>query len=120
MVHSLTLLIILLVLMPAAALIPMPALAAVLIIVAYNMSGWRECITLAKNAPKSDIIVFALTLFLTVVFDLVVAIEVGMVVAAVLFMKRMADTTELRGWKYMDEMENRNDPDNIKLRAVPK
>ncbi|MDD3361568.1 MAG: SulP family inorganic anion transporter [Hespellia sp.] len=119
-VHSLTLLIILVVLMPTAALIPMPALAAVLIMVAYNMSGWRECITLAKNAPKSDIIVFALTLFLTVVFDLVVAIEVGMVVAAVLFMKRMADTTELRGWKYMDEVENRNDPDNIKLRAVPK
>lgn len=120
MVHSITLLIILVVLMPTAALIPMPALAAVLIMVAYNMSGWRECIRLSKNAPKSDIIVFALTLFLTVVFDLVVAIEVGMVVAAVLFMKRMADTTELRGWKYMDEIENRNDPDNIKLREVPK
>lgn len=120
MVHALTLLIILVVLMPTAALIPMPALAAVLIMVAYNMSGWRECIRLAKNAPKSDILVFALTLLLTVVFDLVVAIEVGMVVAAVLFMKRMADTTELHGWKYVDEIENRNDPDNIKLRQVPK
>ncbi|MDD3279863.1 MAG: SulP family inorganic anion transporter [Lachnospiraceae bacterium] len=119
-VHAVTLLIILVVLMPLAALIPMPALAAVLIMVAYNMSGWRECITLVRNAPKSDIIVFALTLFLTVVFDLVVAIEVGMIVAAVLFMKRMADTTELHGWTYMDEVENRNDPDNIKLRAVPK
>ncbi|MDD2979246.1 MAG: SulP family inorganic anion transporter [Hespellia sp.] len=120
MVHSLTLLLILLLLMPTAAMIPMPALAAILIIVAYNMSGWRECISMVKNAPKSDIAVFGITLFLTVIFDLVVAIEVGMVLASLLFIKTMSDTADLKEWTYMDEMENRNDPDNIKLKEVPK
>ena len=118
MVHSITLLVILLLLMPYASWIPMPALAAILIMVAYNMSGIGNCIRLCKKAPKSDIIVFALTFLLTVFFDLVVAIEVSMIVAAALFMKRMADTTDVKSWKYIDPDEE-DDPDSIGLRVVP-
>lgn len=116
-VHSITLLLILVVLMPLAKLIPMPTLAAILIVVAYNMSGWRDCVRLIKNSPKSDIIVFAITFLLTVIFDLVVAIEVGMVMAAFLFMKRMSDVTQVYGWKYIDD-ESEN-PEDIGLKAVP-
>ena len=115
-VHSITLLIILVVLMPYASLIPMPVLGAILIIVAYNMAGIPKCIRLCKKAPKSDIIVFAVTFILTVFFDLVVAIEVGLIVAAALFLKRMVETTDVKGWKYIDE---ENDPDNIRLKVVP-
>ncbi|MDD6340346.1 MAG: SulP family inorganic anion transporter [Butyrivibrio sp.] len=119
-VHSITLLIILVVLMPYAKWIPMPTLAAILFIVAYNMSGIGKCIRLCKKAPKSDIIVFALTFLLTVFFDLVVAIEVSLVVAAALFLKRMADTTDVKSWKYIDEIDENEDPDNIRLKEVPK
>lgn len=115
-VHSITLLIILVVLMPYASLIPMSVLCAILIIVAYNMAGIPKCIRLCKKAPKSDIIVFAVTFILTVFFDLVVAIEVGLIVAAALFLKRMVETTDVKGWKYIDE---ENDPDNIGLKVVP-
>lgn len=115
MVHSVVLLLILVVLMPYAALIPMPAIAAILFMVAYNMCGWREVVDLCKTAPKSDIIVLLLTFCLTVVFDLVVAIEVGMVLAAVLFMKRMSDVTEVAGWKYAEDAQTGGD-----LMAVPK
>lgn len=115
-VHSITLLIILVVLMPYASLIPMSVLGAILIIVAYNMAGIPKCIRLCKKAPKSDIIVFAVTFILTVFFDLVVAIEVGLIVAAALFLKRMVETTDVKGWKYIDE---ENDPDNIGLKVVP-
>lgn len=117
MVHAVTLLIILVVLMPYAALIPMPAIAAILFMVAYNMSEWRKFVYLVKTAPKSDIIVLVLTFALTVVFDLVVAIEVNMVLASMLFMKRMSEETEVAGWKYIDD---ENDPDSISLRTVPK
>lgn len=116
MVHAVTLLLILVVLMPYAALIPMPAIAAILFMVAYNMSEWREFVHLCKTSPKSDILVLVLTFILTVVFDLVVAIEVGILLAALLFMKRMSDVTEVAGWKYVDEDE---DPDSLSLRAVP-
>lgn len=115
-VHSITLLIILVVLMHYASLIPMSVLGAILIIVAYNMAGIPKCIRLCKKAPKSDIIVFAVTFILTVFFDLVVAIEVGLIVAAALFLKRMVETTDVKGWKYIDE---ENDPDNIGLKVVP-
>lgn len=117
MVHSLVLLLILVVLMPYAALIPMPAIAAILFMVAYNMSEWREFVALCRTSPKSDIIVLVATLVLTVVFDLVVAIEVGMIAAALLFMKRMSEVTQIHGWKYIDDD---NDPDSISLRTVPK
>lgn len=117
MVHAIVLLLILVVLMPYAALIPMPAIAAILFMVAYNMSEWRKFLNLCKTAPKSDILVLVLTFVLTVVFDLVVAIEVGIVLAAILFMKRMSDVTEIAGWKYVEDEEN--DADSISLRKVP-
>lgn len=117
MVHAVTLLLILVVLMPYAALIPMPTIAAILFMVAYNMSEWRKFLYLVKTAPKSDVIVLVGTFALTVIFDLVVAIEVNMVLAALLFMKRMSEETDVSGWKYIDE---NNDPDSILIRQVPK
>lgn len=102
-VHCITLAIILVLLMPLASMIPMTSLAAVLLVVAANMADWSSFFHLCKTAPKSDIIVLVLTFVLTVVFDLVVAIEVGVVLAALLFMKRMSDTAEVTGWKYIEE-----------------
>ncbi|MBO4846393.1 MAG: sulfate permease [Lachnospiraceae bacterium] len=121
MVHSVTLLIILVVLMPYAAWIPMPAIAAILFMVAYNMSGWREFVHLCKCSPKSDILVLVLTFVLTVVFDLVVAIEVGIILASLLFLRRMSEVTEVRSWEYLDEdYDENNDPMALSLRQVPK
>ncbi|MBR3810947.1 MAG: sulfate permease [Agathobacter sp.] len=117
MVHAVVLLLILVVLMPLAGLIPMPTIAAILFMVAYNMSEWREFVHLCKTAPKSDIIVLVLTFVLTVLFDLVVAIGVGIVLAAILFMKRMSEETSVEAWKHVDD---ENDPDSITLRVVPK
>lgn len=117
MVHSIVLVLVLVVLMPYAALIPMPTIAAILFMVAYNMCQWRAFVHLCKTAPKSDIIVLVITFVLTVVFDLVVAIEIGMLLAGLLFMKRMSEETDIKGWKYFDED---NDPDAIGLRQVPK
>jgi SulP family sulfate permease len=116
-VHSITLLLVLVVLMPYAALIPMPAIAAILFMVAYNMCQWRTFVHLAKTAPKSDIIVLVLTFALTVFFDLVVAIEIGMLLACLLLMKRMSEETNVVGWTYT---EDEDDPDSINLRKVPK
>lgn len=101
--HCITLSIILVVLMPLASLIPMTTLAAVLLVVAWNMADWTSFFHLCKTAPKSDVIVLVATFFLTVFFDLVVAIEVGVVLAALLFMKRMAETADVTAWKYADE-----------------
>ena len=117
MVHAVVLLLILVVFMPFAGMIPMPTIAAILFMVAYNMSEWRHFVHLLKTAPKSDIIVLVLTFVLTVMFDLVVAISVGIVLAAMLFMKRMSEVTEVASWKYIDD---ENDPDSIDLKAVPK
>lgn len=119
MVHSVVLLLVLIILMPYAALIPMPTIAAILFMVAYNMSGWRTFSHLCKTAPKSDIFVLVMTFALTVVFDLVVAIEFGMLAACLLFMKRMSDESEVKGWKYFDEDDTDSDPDHIELRTVP-
>ena len=117
MVHGVVLLVILIVLMPYAAMIPMPTIAAILFVVAYNMCGWREIVNCIKISPKSDIAVLLITLILTVVFDLVVAIGVGIVLAALLFMKRMADVTESHDWIYVDDEDT--DPDHISLKKVP-
>ncbi|MDD6047755.1 MAG: sulfate permease [bacterium] len=111
-VHAIVLLLVLVVLMPYAALIPMPAIAAILLMVAYNMSEWRQFVRIVKTAPKSDILVLVLTFALTVVFDLVIAIEVGLVLTCVLFMKRMSDTTKLRKWDDASE--------NEAYKAIPK
>ncbi len=97
-IHAAVLLLILVVLMPYAAWIPMPVIAAILFMVAYNMCEWRQFVKICKTAPKSDILVLVVTFVLTVVFDLVVAIEVGMLIAVVLFMKRMADVANVRTW----------------------
>ncbi len=105
-IHSLVLVLVLVVLMPYASLIPMPAIAAILIHVAYNMSQIKPFAKLLKNAPKSDITVLLVTFLLTVVFDLVVAIEFGLIIAAALFIKRMSDETTVESWKYDDENEN--------------
>ncbi len=121
MVHSVVLLLVLVVLMPYAALIPMPTIAAILFQVAYNMCQWRPFMKLCKTAPKSDIIVLVMTFVLTVVFDLVVAIEVGMIAACLLFMKRMSEESSVRGWTYVDpDIDPENDPDAIELRVIPK
>ena len=100
MVHSITLVIVLVVLMPYAGMIPMPTIAAILFIVAYNMCQWRTFLNLVKTAPKSDIIVLVTSFVLTVIFDLVVAIEV---LACLLFIKRMSEETKVNGWTYVDE-----------------
>lgn len=121
MVHSVTLLLILVVLMPYAAWIPMPAIAAILFMVAYNMSGWREFVSLCKTSPKSDILVLVTTFVLTVVFDLVVAIEVGVVMAAMLFLMRMSNVTEVKSWKYLgNDIDEHNDPMALRYKVVPK
>ena len=111
-VHAIVLLLILVVLMPYAAWIPMPVIAAILIMVAYNMCHMHQFIYICKSAPKSDIAVLVLTFVLTVVFDLVVAIEVGIIVTMVLFMKRMGDVTEVRAWD--------DGADDESLKDIPK
>ena len=117
MVHAVVVLAILVLLMPYAALIPMPTIAAILFIVAYNMSGWKNIRSMLKTAPKSDIAVLMTTLVLTVVFDLVVAIGAGLVMTALLFMKRMADVTEAHAW--IDADDEDTDPDNILRKKIP-
>ncbi len=102
-VHALLLLLVLVVLMPYAAWIPMPIIAAILFMVAYNMCEWRHFVEICKIAPASDILVLVLTFVLTVVFDLVVAIEVGMLLTVILFMKRMGDVTRIRTWTPADD-----------------
>lgn len=109
-VHSLLLLAMLVVLMPYAKLIPMPTIAAILFVVAYNMSEWREFVAIVRSSPISDVLVLVATFVLTVVFDLVVAIEVGMILSAILFMKRMADVTRVRGWSEADAAHRLNLP----------
>lgn len=117
MVHSIVVFLILVMLMNYAKYIPMPTIAAILFIVAYNMCGWRNIRNTIKTAPKSDIAVLFVTLILTVVFDLVVAIGIGLVLAALLFMKRMADVTEAHAWVDIDDEDT--DPDNILLKKIP-
>lgn len=117
--HCITLTLILLLLMPLAALIPMTTLAAVLLVVAANMADWKSFIRLCKTAPKSDILVLVVTFLLTVFFDLVVAIEVGVILASLLFMKRMADTASISGWKYVEEPETTPE-EAEKLRGMSK
>ena len=117
MVHAVVLLLVLLFLMPYAGLIPMPAIAAILFMVAYNMSEWKKFVSVVKSAPKSDIIVMVVTFALTVIFDLVIAIEIGMILAAMLFMKRMSEETHITGWKYVDA---ENDKDSLDLKVIPK
>ena len=116
MVHAVVLLLVLLFLIPYAGYIPMPIIASILFIVAYNMCEWRQFVKICKTAPKSDILVLVVTFALTVIFDLVVAIAVGMVLAAVLFMKRMADVTFVRSWNDDEFLASH---DNSRLKDIP-
>ena len=100
MVHALVLLLVLVFLMPYAALIPMPTIAAILLQVAYNMSGWRNFAHLCRTASKGAVAALLLTFVLTIVFDLVTAIAAGMTITVVLFMKMVSEETEVKGWKY--------------------
>lgn len=116
MVHAVVLLLIMVLFMPLAKMIPLASLAAILIIVAYNMSEWREFLALFK-APKSDIIVLLTTFIITVIIDLVVAIEIGMVLAAFLFMKRMADVSNIEVLDFDASEENDVEDDNTSNRS---
>ncbi len=107
-IHAIVLLLILLLLMPLAQYIPMACLAGVLVIVSYNMSGWRTFKSLLKS-PKSDVSVLLITFFLTVIFDLTIAIEWGLVIACVLFMRRVMETTEISVIK--DEIDPNKESD---------
>ena len=107
-IHAVVLLLILLLLMPLAQYIPMACLAGVLVIVSYNMSGWRTFKGLMKS-PKSDVSVLLITFFLTVIFDLTIAIEWGLVIACVLFMRRVMETTEISVIK--DEIDPNKESD---------
>lgn len=119
MVHAVVLALIMLLLMPYAAMIPMTTLAAVLIIVAYNMSGWREVVAMRK-APKSDYAVLLITFALTVCFDLVVAIEIGMVLTALLFLNRMMQVTNVRKWiDYEANYDENLDEESINHMKIP-
>ena len=114
MVHAVVLLMVLLFLMPYAGLIPMPTIAAILFMVAYNMSEWKKFVRITKTAPKSDIAVMVITFALTVIFDLVIAIEFGMILALLMFMKNASDQASVKSWNY--ESEHNGEP----LKAVPK
>ena len=116
MVHALVLLVVLVFLMPYAALIPMPTIAAILLQVAYNMSGWRNFAHLCHTASKGAVATLLLTFVLTIVFDLVTAIAVGMLITVVLFMKMVSEETEVKGWQYYCDA----DSEVTHLRELPK
>ena len=106
MVHAVVLLLVLVFLMPYAALIPMPTIAAILLQVAYNMSGWRNVLHVCHTASRGAVAVMLVTLGLTVAFDLVTAIGAGMLITMVLLMKMLAEETEVRGWRYFGDMDS--------------
>jgi SulP family sulfate permease len=120
-IHAVVLLLIFLFLMPLAKYIPMACLAGVLVVVSYGMSGWRSFTALMRN-PKSDVTVLLLTFFLTIIFDLTVAIEVGIVCACLLFMRRMSETTDVKA--VYDEIDLNEDADmergNLEHLTIPK
>lgn len=107
-VHAIVLLLIFLFLMPLAQYIPMACLAGVLVVVSYGMCGWRSFKALMKN-PKSDVTVLLITFFLTIIFDLTIAIEVGLIIACLLFMKRMSESTDVK--VIMDEIDPNEEAD---------
>lgn len=106
MVHAVVLLLVLVFLMPYAALIPMPTIAAILLQVAYNMSGWRNVLHVCRTASRGAVAVMLVTLGLTVAFDLVTAIGAGMLITMVLLMKMLVEETEVRGWRYFGDMDS--------------
>lgn len=118
-IHSITLLLIMLFFGSYAKLIPMATLAAILVIVSYNMSEWHAFKSLLKS-PRSDVIVLLTTFFLTVIFDLTIAIEIGMILAVLLFMKRMAEVSNISIiTRELEDEEEKADPNSIEKRIVP-
>lgn len=117
--HGLTLFFFLMVCMPIIKFVPLCVLAAILIVVSYNMFNVKAFLAYRKS-PKSDVAVLLCSCILTFAFDLVLAIEVGMVLACALFMKRMADVTEVKTWRNADEVDEENDPDATNLKVIPK
>src|SRR5258708_6642138 len=117
MVHALVLLLILVFAGKWAAMVPLASLAAILVVVAYHMSEWRSFAGLLR-APKSDIVVLILTFALTVFVDLTVAVQMGIVVASLLFIKRMSDLTHIEGID--DEMRDLDGEDPCEISAVRK
>lgn len=120
MVHSIVVLLILLFLMPLAGYIPIPTLAAILIMVAYQMSNWREFVYMAKHAPKSDFAVLIGTFLAGVLVDLLFAVEIGILISAFLFVRRMSDVTSVREWEYPEDTPEEIEDGNLSLRKVPK
>ena len=119
MVHAVVLLLFLVLLMPLAKMIPMPIIAAILLMVAYNMSEWRHFVRICRFSAVADILVLVATFVLTVVFDLVVAIAAGLILSAFLFMKRMSDATRVRRWAKEDTRANgRTLPDGVAVFEV--
>lgn len=118
-VHALVLLLIFMFLMPLINYVPMACLAAVLIVVAYNMSGWRTIIGIF-HAPKSDIWVLAVTFFLTVIFDLTIAIEIGLLLAVVLFLRRVMENTEIRAYSGQLDVDEGTDSPNHEVLDIDK
>lgn len=118
-VHALVLLLIFMFLMPLINYVPMTCLAAVLIVVAYNMSGWRTIIGIF-HAPKSDIWVLAVTFFLTVIFDLTIAIEIGLLLAVVLFLRRVMENTEIRAYSGQLDVDEGTDSPNHEVLDIDK
>ena len=118
-IHAVVLLLIFLFFMPLAKYIPMACLAGVLVIVSYGMCGWRSFLALMKN-PKSDVSVLLITFFLTIIFDLTVAIEVGLIIACLLFMKRVSEMTDVK--VIMDEINEESDiiKGNLEHITIPK
>jgi SulP family sulfate permease len=118
-IHAITLLLIMLFFGSYAKLIPMATLAAILVIVAYNMSEWRAFKSLLKS-PKSDVAVLLTTFFLTVIFDLTIAIEIGMVLSVLLFMKRMAEVSNVSViTRELEDAEDQLDPNSIDKKQIP-
>jgi len=120
-VHAVVLLAIFLFLMPLAQYIPMACLAGVLVIVSYGMSGWRSFLAMSRNNPKSDVTVLLLTFLLTIIFDLTIAIEFGLILACLLFMRRMAETTDVHA--VLNEIDLNEDADmergNLEHLTIP-
>ena len=120
-IHAVVLLLIFLFLMPLAQYIPMACLAGVLVVVAYGMSGWRSFLAMVRRNPKSDVTVLLLTFFLTIIFDLTIAIEFGLICACLLFMRRMAETTEVHA--VLNEIDLNEDADmergNLEHLTIP-
>ena len=118
-VHSIGVTIILLCMMPLAGYIPMPTLAAILILVAYNMSNWREIVAIGKNAPKSDFLVLVAAFVAGVVVDLLFAVELGIFLAAILFLRKISNVTTIRQWKEVEDLAS-DQEGNVAYKPIPK